>query len=49
MGKSAELGMFSCSEKTRTIPIGICGRYYNGWKEAASGSHVEEIDEKCGS
>ena len=27
MGKSAELGMSVCSQKTMTMLIGICGRY----------------------
>ena len=31
----AELGMSFCSQKTRTILIGSCGRYLNGWNEAA--------------
>ena len=28
--------------------IGLCGSINRGWREAEYGSHVEEIDDKCG-
>ena len=49
MGKSTKFGRSVCSSKTRIIPIGKCGWYQNGWREAEDGSDVEEIDEKRGS
>ena len=49
MGKSTKFGRSVCSSKTRIIPIGKCGWYQNGWREAEDGSDVEDIDEKRGS
>ena len=40
--KGTELGMLIGSSKTRTC-VGIRGWHQNGWKEAGSQSHAEEI------
>ena len=34
------------SSNTRIILIGVRGWHANGWKKAAYGSQVEEVDEK---
>ena len=49
MGTSTELGMSVCSSETRIILVGPRGRHQSGSKKAECGSHVEEIDETCGS
>ena len=45
MGKSTELGMSMLSSKTMITLVGIRGSHKNGWKKAAYGSHVEEMNE----
>ena len=48
LGKSAELGLLVCSSKTKIIlPVHVDDIKMAHWKEAAYGSHVEEIDEEC--
>ena len=41
--------MYVRSTKTGVISVSISERHQDGWKEAEDRSHVEEIDEKCGS
>ena len=36
------------SLETSVISVRMCGWHQNGWKETEYGSHVEEIEEKCG-
>ena len=46
MGKSAALGKYVRSSKTRVISAVYVDDIKNGWKETECGSHVEEIDER---
>ena len=46
--KSTGLGMSFCSSEAKIVLVSKRGWYQNGWKEVEYGSHVEEMDDKCG-
>ena len=46
VGKSDKLGLLICSQTTKVILIGLCGRHQDGWKKAEFASYVEETDEE---
>ena len=37
VGKRDKLRMLSCSQTTKVILIGLCGRHQDGWKKAEVG------------
>ena len=45
-GKVCKLGMFICQPNKRTIPVSVCGRDQNGWKNRKPGTHLENVDER---
>ena len=48
MGENSELGMYVRSSEALVIFLSVyVDGHQNGWKEAAYGSQVEEIDETC--
>ena len=48
MGENSGLGMYVRPSETRIVLVSLCGCHQHGWTEPEYGSHVEEIDEKCG-
>ena len=47
-GESIRLECMFVHRKQGLFLVSFCGWHQNGWKEAECGSHVEEIEEKCG-
>ena len=46
VGKSDKLGMLICSQTTKVILSGLCGRHQDVWKNAEFGSYLGKIDER---